>query len=149
MPDEEKRIETIARGICLKGGKVLLCKGNKAGNLYFPGGHIEFGEKGGTALEREILEETGLDSSAGAFLGVCEHEFVQNGREHHCEINLVYELDIPDASPERPVAAMEGWISFEWIDTRDLPGSAVEPSALRKVVLDWLAGKDAAAGRIV
>ena len=51
---EERRIETIARGICVKGGSVLICKGLKAGNLYFPGGHIEFGETGRYALEREI-----------------------------------------------------------------------------------------------
>ena len=115
------RIETIARGICVKGGKVLLCRGRKAGNLYFPGGHIEFGEKGATALEREVLEETGLASKAVAFLGVCEHRFVQNGSEDHAEINLVYALDIPDADPARPVEAKEGWIAFDWIDAGNSP----------------------------
>ncbi|MBP5545626.1 MAG: NUDIX domain-containing protein [Kiritimatiellae bacterium] len=143
------RIETIARGICVKGGRVLLCRGRKAGNLYFPGGHIEFGEKGATALEREVLEETGLASKAVAFLGVCEHRFVQNGSEDHAEINLVYALDIPDADPARPVEAKEGWIAFDWIDAAELADSAVEPAALRRVALQWLADSGAAANRIV
>ena len=143
------RIETIARGICVKGGKVLLCRGRKAGNLYFPGGHIEFGEKGATALEREVLEETGLASKAVAFLGVCEHRFIQNGSEDHAEINLVYALDIPDADPARPVEAKEGWIAFDWIDAGELADSAVEPAALRRVALQWLADSGAAASRIV
>lgn len=142
-------IETIARGICAKGGKVLLCRGRKAGNLYFPGGHIEFGERGAEALEREVLEETGLVSRATAFLGVCEHRFVQNGCEDHAEINLVYALEIPDADPETPVAAREDWIAFDWIPASELASSAVEPAALRKVALDWLDASSAASGRIV
>ena len=142
-------IETIARGICAKGGKVLLCRGKKAGNLYFPGGHIEFGERGAVALEREVLEETGLASKATAFLGVCEHRFIQNGSEDHAEINLVYALEIPDADPEKPVAAQEGWIAFDWIPASELAASAVEPAALRKVALDWLQAQDAAKDRIV
>ncbi|MBR0057601.1 MAG: NUDIX domain-containing protein [Kiritimatiellae bacterium] len=142
-------IETIARGICAKGGKVLLCKGRRAGNLYFPGGHIEFGERGAEALVREVLEETGLESEATAFLGVCEHRFVQNGDEDHAEINLVYALDIPSADPQAPVEAREGWIAFEWMPAEALAASAVEPAALRKVALDWLAAQGAAAGRCV
>ena len=142
-------IETIARGICAKGGKVLLCRGRKAGNLYFPGGHIDFGERGATALEREVLEETGLASKVTAFLGVCEHRFLQNGSEDHAEINLVYALEIPDADPEKPVEAKEGWIAFDWIPASELASSAVEPAALRKVALDWLAAPDASKNRIV
>ena len=144
----EKAIETISRGICVKGGSVLLCKGRKAGNLYFPGGHIEFGETGRRALEREMQEECGLDSKAGEFLGVAEHAFVQNG-EDHAEINLVYALDVPDADPETPPPAREGWIAFEWIPVGELADSAVEPAALRRVALGWLAAKGAAAERVV
>lgn len=145
---EEHRIETISRGVCIKGGRVLVCKGRKAGNLYFPGGHIEFGETGRRALEREMLEECGLESKAGAFLGVAEHLFVQEG-EDHAEINLVYALDVPAADPETPPSACEGWIAFEWIPAAQLADSAVEPAALRRVVLDWMASQDAAAERVV
>lgn len=145
---EERAIETISRGICVKDGAVLVCKGLKAGNLYFPGGHIEFGETGRRALEREMLEECGLESKAGAFLGVAEHTFVQNG-EDHAEINLVYALDVPGADPASPPKALEGWIAFEWIPAGELAESAVEPAALRRVALGWIAAKDAAADRIV
>ena len=145
---KERRIETIARGICVKGGSVLICKGLKAGNLYFPGGHIEFGETGRYALEREMQEECGLESKAGAFLGVAEHTFVQGG-EDHAEINLVYALDVPAADPSAPPLAKEGWIAFEWIPAAQLADSTVEPAALRRVALDWLAAKDASAERVV
>lgn len=146
---EENRIETIARGICVKNGKVLLCRGKKAGNLYFPGGHIEFGETGAYALEREVMEELGMESRAVAFLGCCEHRFIQEGSGDHAEINLVYELDIPAADPMAGADAKEDWIDFEWMDAGDLAESAVEPAVLRQVALEWLAHSEDAAGRIV
>ena len=90
---EEKHIETIARGVCVKDGKVLLCLPKDRSYSYLPGGHIEFGETGREALVREMKEETGRDATAGGLLGVVESSFVQKG-ERHCEINLIYEMKI-------------------------------------------------------
>lgn len=146
---KEKHIETIARGICVKNGHVLLCKGRKAGNLYFPGGHIEFGETGAFALEREVMEELGLESKAGEFLGCCEHRFIQQGSGEHAEINLVYALDIPGADPSRQAVAKESWIAFEWMPLDELRDSAVEPAVLRNVAARWLEAKGIAAERLV
>lgn len=106
-------IENIARGVCVKGGCVLLCRPRAGGYTYLPGGHIEFGEKGAQALEREIREETGLESSAGEMLGVVESQFVQKGRQH-AEISLVYRLDIPAADAAQAPASREDWIEFVW-----------------------------------
>lgn len=145
---DEGHIETLARGICIKDGCILICRGRKAGNLYFPGGHIEFGESGAFALEREILEETGLEGHATAFLGCAEHKFLQHGTEEHAEINLVYALDIPNATPPIEVAAKESWIAFDWIKLEDLPTSKVEPAALREVVVKWHNEAELAANRI-
>ena len=86
-------IETIARGVCVKDGKVLLCRAKGGKSTYLPGGHIEFGETGREALVREVKEELGIASSADAFLGVVENAFLQHDKPH-AEINLVYELKI-------------------------------------------------------
>ena len=51
--------ETIARGVCIQNGKVLLCRAKGGATTYLPGGHIEFGETGRVALVREMKEETG------------------------------------------------------------------------------------------
>ena len=53
-------IETIARGVCVQNGKVLLCRAKGGATTYLPGGHIEFGEKGCAALAREVREELGV-----------------------------------------------------------------------------------------
>ena len=126
-------IETIARGVCVRGGKVLLCRAKGSATTYLPGGHIEFGEKGKEALVREIREELGVESRAGEMIGVVENSFVQHGKPH-AEINLVYELEIP---PEAECKSQEDWIGFEWCDADALDGAKllpVEMAALAKGV---------------
>jgi len=56
---KQKEIEIIARGVCVKGGKLLLCHSKGAPNTYLPGGHVEFCEDAKVALAREVVEERG------------------------------------------------------------------------------------------
>lgn len=109
----DKHIETIARGVCISDGKVLLCLPKDRSYSYLPGGHIEFGETGREALVREMKEETGLDATAGELLGVVESSFVQKG-EKHCEINLIYEMKVEKLKVEK-LKSMEDWICFDWV----------------------------------
>ena len=121
-------IETIARGVCIREGKLLLCRAKGGGSTYLPGGHIEFGETGRVALVREMKEETGLDAACGRFLGVTENSFIQHGRPH-AEINLVYELEI--ATTE--VKSAEEWIEFLWCPLADLEAANLLPVEFRKL----------------
>ena len=105
-------IEIIARGVCVQEGKILLCRAKGGATTYLPGGHVEFGETGRQALVREVKEEMGVDAETGAFLGVVENAFDQHGKPH-AEVNLVYELKVPMATPPH---ACEDWIEFEWRD---------------------------------
>ncbi len=114
MSYENANIETIARGVCIRDGYILLCQPAKGGRAYLPGGHIEFGETARTALVREIQEEMGQTASAGNFIAATENSFLQNG-EPHCEINLLFALDIPGISPASHPSAVESWITFKWV----------------------------------
>ncbi len=136
-------IENIVRGACVAGGRLLLCRG-KAGNLYLPGGHIEFRESARRALEREIAEELNLPARAGRFLGAVEHAFLQDG-EWHAEINLVFTLIIDGVRPGEAPASAETWIAFEWMDIERLGRSRLEPAVLRYRLGDWL--REDAGGR--
>lgn len=109
-------IEVIARGVCMRGGRLLLCRARGGATTYLPGGHVEFGETGREALVREVKEELGVDAEAGAFLGVVENSFQQHGRPH-AEVNLVYELELPENAAAE---SREDWIEFEWRDAADL-----------------------------
>ena len=123
-------IETIARGVCLREGRLLLCRAKGGATTYLPGGHIEFGETGRQALVREVKEELGLDAQTGKFLGVVENAFTQHGKPH-AEINLVYELILPS---DAEIAAREDWIAFEWRDRSDL--GDLLPAAFRRLGTD-------------
>ena len=120
-------IETIARGVCVKDGMVLLCRAKGGKTTYLPGGHIEFGETGRQALVREVKEELGLDSRTGRFLGVVENSFTQHGKPH-AKINLVYELEL---QPGAGISAREDWIEFEWRRLDDLDD--LLPEAMRRL----------------
>lgn len=125
-------IETIARGVAIRDGKVLLCRAKGGRTTYLPGGHIEFGETGRQALVREMQEEMGVDATAGALLGVVENQFRQHGRPH-AEINLVYELAVPAGTA---AVAREDWIEFEWRDLDDLDAAKLLPETIRELVLN-------------
>ena len=120
-------IETIARGVCVQDGKILLCRAKGGSTTYLPGGHIEFGETGRQALVRDVKEELGIDAETGRFLGVVENSFLQHGKPH-AEINLVYELQVPSGTAAK---ACEDWIEFEWRDLNRLDD--LLPEAFRRL----------------
>lgn len=152
---ESRSIETIARGVLVADGHVLLCRNTRHGNVYLPGGHIEFGETGAEALAREMAEETGVRVRVTGFLGCAEHFFAQETDEHepaadHAEINLVYAMTAPGLSPDAEVKSREGWLAFDWAPLDGLASTKMEPAALRDRIPGWVAeGADKAARRLV
>ncbi|MDD3545911.1 MAG: NUDIX domain-containing protein [Kiritimatiellae bacterium] len=137
MMCDKGMIEILARGVCVMDGMLLLCYGRRSGVRYLPGGHVEFGERARQALEREMLEETGIKARAGRFLGCCEHAFVQDGVRHF-EMNLIFEMRLPAVSAGREVTAVENWIGFQWQPLDMLDESGMEPAVLRGCLAGWL-----------
>ncbi len=131
-------IETLARGVFVRRGCLLLCRSQGGGKVsYLPGGHIEFGETARAALAREMAEELGAVARVGRFLGCCEHSFVQRG-EVHAEINLVFRMELAGVSPDAAPAARESWISFAWHPLERLNEAGLEPASLRQALPRWL-----------
>lgn len=132
-------IETIARGICIQNGNVLLCKAKGGSSTYLPGGHIEFGETAAQALIREINEEMGVDATTGRLIGVVENSFLQHGKPH-AEINLVHVLNLPKGVAAQ---AKEDWIDFEWWPVERLGEANLLPAEMGRIVGE-LAGRSPA-----
>lgn len=58
-------------------GRLLLVRRGQEpglGRWSIPGGRVEPGEDDGTAVRREVLEETGLDVTVGAWLGTVQRD---------------------------------------------------------------------------
>ena len=129
----KRHIETIARGVCTAGGKVLLCRPKNGKYTYLPGGHIEFGETGAEALAREIKEELGLDAAVGELVGVDESTFVQRRRKH-AEISLIYRMKLKGVKAPSRLASKEDWIEFVWWPIDRLDWANMLPEGMRRHV---------------
>jgi 8-oxo-dGTP diphosphatase len=130
-------IEIIARGVCVKRGRVLLCHTKGADNTYLPGGHVEFGEPAAESLRREIKEELGRGANVGRFLGAVEHAYRRKGKPC-CEVNLVFEAGIAGVSPRRVPRSREDYIEFLWAPLDGLAAARLEPGVLCRLLPAWL-----------
>ena len=124
--------EIIARGLLINNGRVLMCRHIKADYCYLPGGHVEFAEKTQDALVREMMEETGLKSTAGRLLLTTEQCF-NDGKQVHHEINMVFHVEQlgPSSTPPETVPSMEKKIDFVWIDLAQLPEADIRPTEVK------------------
>ena len=146
MKKENQAIEILARGACVQGGKVLLCRNRKHGNVYLPGGHVDWGEDSKHALAREWREELGVPGKPGRFLGVVEQAYTARSGPT-CEISLVFEVVCPKISAKKNPASAEDHLEFEWVPLKDLKKSGLLPRARAEQLPAWCARPAAAAAR--
>ncbi len=133
-----KQIEVLVRGVLVRRGRILVCQGRGADNVFLPGGHVEFGEAAATALALEWREELGVSAKVGRFLGAVEHTYRQKSRAH-CEVNFVFVVTCPALSSAADPESEEDWIRFRWISLAALSSSHLEPAPLCRQLPRWLA----------
>ncbi len=146
MKKDRRAIEILARGACVRNGRVLVCRNRKHGNVYLPGGHVDWGEDSKHALAREWREELGVPCRIGRFLGVVEQRYKARGGPT-CEISLVFEVICPKIPAEKDPASAENHLEFEWVPLKGLEKSGLLPFAMAGQVPAWCARPAAAASR--
>ena len=130
---KETGLETIARGVIILTERLLVCRALGSERCYLPGGHVDHGEDGHTALNRELHEELGLLGRSVTFAATCEHSFIQKSAKVH-EWSLVFNVSLPEDTKEEALCSKESHIEFEWIPIRELSERGLEPSCL----IPWL-----------
>jgi 8-oxo-dGTP diphosphatase len=113
--------EVAVGGVAVHQGALLLVQraaDPQAGRWTIPGGRVEAGETLASAVEREMLEETGLRVRSGAFLGWAE----RMGPGYHFVI-LDFIVSLADPSPV-PVPGGDA-AAVDWVPLADVPGVAL------------------------
>jgi ADP-ribose pyrophosphatase YjhB (NUDIX family) len=113
-------------GLAVVDGAVLLVRRGKppeAGRWTIPGGRVEVGETLAEAVERELLEETGLDVRCGELRGWVER--ILPGYHY-----VILDFDITVVGSCTPVAGGDAvdvsWVSLGEVASLDTVGGLVE-----------------------
>lgn len=126
----------LVRGIIYMDGKVLLAHQKGAENTFLPGGHIGMRERAGAALVREIAEEIGEIAIVKQFIGAVECMWTENEQANH-EINLVFEVELPNLSVTKPPISRESQLEFLWAEPAELKAHNLQPYPLIECLLNW------------
>lgn len=130
------KLEVSVRAIIESGGRILVCWMKNKGYYFFPGGHLEFGERPGEALQRELKEELGISPRKFSFMGVVDNIFTEGSEKHH-EFILAFSVKIKNAHDK----SREDHISFKYLSKKDFVKTKVYPLALKKAILAWFNNK--------
>lgn len=119
----------VAVGIILDGqNRVLLTKRpghvDHGGQWEFPGGKLEAGETGESALCRELEEELGIQVTAHRYLGCVQHAY------HQYDVTLLaYAVEAFTGQP----SCLAGQTDLKWVELDEL-GHYPLPDANTKLI---------------
>ena len=126
-------IEIISRAFIQRDGKILVAHKKDAYNTFLPGGHVEFGEASDAALNRELVEEMGVNACIGEFIGLLEYKFHEGVKTVH-EINIVFQVGID----EDEIRSKESELEFKWIPIEAAQSYFLLPEEMVNLVKNWL-----------
>jgi ADP-ribose pyrophosphatase YjhB (NUDIX family) len=125
--------------IVCRGDRILLVQESKPdryGMWNLPGGHLEQGETIVQGMQREVLEETGLDVRPCAVVGVYTGFWEPDGHAIRFVSLATTDGDAVAGAPEI--------LAVRWIEPREIHGmddaELVGAETLRRIVADLLSG---------
>ena len=126
-------------GLCLHNDKVLFVKhsyGVSIGRWTLPGGYVELGESLSKAIEREVYEETGVQTRASEILAIRHMNNEKIGSGIISDLYIVFNLEYISGEPSTD--------SFEVSESQFLPVEKLEElpiSELSRFIVKEKTGK--------
>lgn len=126
-----------ARALIQDKDKVLLIQRERAGDIYYvlPGGHIEEGESGESAVLREVREETSLDVEMVQKL----YDLVDKDGTTHYIYLCKYISGVPRLAADSPELTKESGIDVYtpmWIEIKELKNIPMWPAEVKSFLVN-------------
>jgi len=132
----ESNIHFIARGLLLQGESIILCHVKEKDWYFLPGGHIENGESAKQGLSRELKEEIGEnDYTISSFIGICENIFSLDENTSQHEINIIFQVNIPERSI---ISSKEDDLEFITIKKEEFASYKIFPEKMKTDIQEWM-----------
>ena len=130
---ENNYFHILARGIIFDKDYILVVKAKNADNTFLPGGHLGFNENLKQALNREIMEEIGIDCRINNYIGCIENQWTENNIVNQ-EINHIFLVDGINKNME--INSKEEHLEIYWIKIKDMEKENLLPYSMREIIED-------------
>ncbi|GED50654.1 NUDIX domain-containing protein [Carnobacterium maltaromaticum] len=132
-----------AAGILIQEAAILLEYYEKEDYWVLPGGRVKVGEDSKIGVEREWLEELGLEVNGTRLIALIENFFVNHrtgSQRHFHEISMYYQLEsstkIPFQIGQKFHGAESDKLNYSWVPLNELSTLNLRPKVLEKYLME-------------
>lgn len=132
-----------AAGILIQEGAILLEYYEKEDYWVLPGGRVKVGEDSKIGVEREWLEELGLEVNGTRLIALIENFFVHHrtgSQRHFHEISMYYQLEsstkIPFQIGQKFHGAESDKLNYSWVPLTELVNLNFRPEILTNYLVN-------------
>ena len=132
-------------GIIVHNNKMLFVKSSIGNYYYMIGGGVHLGETSETCIEREILEESGINARVDHLAVVCENFFkgvggTIAGMDCHT-IEFYYYMKIIDDNMSLWKNVTDEGEALEWLPIEKIAESQIKPAFIKDYIQEMIQGK--------
>lgn len=139
---ENKRFRFRTGAIVVNNGKMLFVKSGVADYYYMIGGAVQMGETTEGCIERELLEETGLNARADHLSVVCENFFKGiGGVIDGCDcqtLEFYYHMSFEKDELDNLKSETDEGEKLVWLPIEEIAAAEIKPTFMKEKIHEIL-----------